>query len=64
MLFRDKNGKIININKLDYLTDSLYVSRILEVFNNKIINNEKCDESISFIVNKFLKENNIPNINN
>lgn len=64
MLFRDKNGKIININKLDYLTDSLYVSRILEVFNNKIINNKKCDESISFIVNKFLKENNIPNINN
>lgn len=69
MLFRDKNGKIININKLDYLTDNLYISRILEVFNNKIINNkiinnENYEQSILVIVNKFLKENNIPNINN
>tara|TARA_B100001093_G_scaffold440048_1_gene440359 strand:- start:421 stop:615 length:195 start_codon:yes stop_codon:yes gene_type:complete len=62
MLFRDKMGKIININKLDYLTDEMYVSQILEIFDNKIKSEENYEQPISVVVNKFLKENNIPNI--
>jgi len=63
MLFRDNKGKLININRLDYLNDNLFISEILKIFDNKM-NTEIKDIPISVIINNFLKENNIPNINN
>lgn len=63
MLFRNKEGKLININKLDYLTDKAYIDQILLIFNYGLKNNND-DKSIqNKIINK-LKEYNIPNIDN
>lgn len=63
MLFRNKEGKLVNINKLDYLTDKEYIDQILLIFNYALKNNNE-DKSIqNKIINK-LKEYNIPNIDN
>lgn len=63
MLFRNKDGKLVNINKLDYLTDKEYIDQILLNFNYALKNNNE-DKSIqNKIINK-LKEYNIPNIDN
>lgn len=54
MLLYDKNGKLIKINKLDFINDKLYYNFIM---NSKIqirkIENNNSDEYA--VVNKLLK---------
>ena len=64
MLFRSKDGEIINIDRLNYLTDKEYINNLLKICYNKRIENIEENLDIGQICKKFLKENNIPNIDN
>lgn len=70
MLFRLKNGKLKEMNRLDYLNDELYIDELLKIFNinfldNKEISKETSKETSKEIndLNIFLKKYSIPNIN-
>lgn len=67
MLFRTKTGELKEIKKLDYLTDTKYINEIIKVYNIDLDNNNDNNNDINLnysAVNKFLKEYNIPQINN
>lgn len=50
MLFRQKNGTFIEINRLDYKNDTLYYSKIMELKRNSLVQNLNAMES--FLQNK------------
>jgi hypothetical protein len=60
MLFRDKEGNIIEILKYNYINDITYYNyiynKIYNINNNNLDNDNKCDNVISNII-KLIKNN-------
>lgn len=57
MLFRNKDGNIVNINRLDYTNDSIYYTKVMNVKHSHNVNNTNINKIIEStrIIQKTLK---------
>lgn len=56
MIFRDHNGKLIEINKCDFTNDKLYYKKIIQIKNPNftIINSNNSNNSNNYAINNLI----------